>query len=190
MKAALMVFISLGLALRLLLLPGEGMIKLDCPYAEKTKFSINLGGFPFFLAAKVIGDKDPEVSELLASIKAAKIRIYDRTALGEKKLQEVLNFYKEQLRKSEWEVLVSVKDKESTIGVYSLTKGNFVSGLVVLVGKPEELVAVNLAGKIDVTRLSQVGKIAGVDLPQLSSGRKKEQKAVLAQLQSKEVEKP
>jgi len=188
MKAALMVFISLGLALRLLLLPGEGMIKLDCPYAEETKFSVNLGGFPFFLAAKVVGDKDPEVSELLGSIKAAKVRIYNRTTLGEKKFQEVLNFYKEQLQKSEWEVLVSVKDKGSTIGVYSLTEGDFTSGLVVLVGEPEELVAVNLAGKIDITKLSQVGKITGVDLPQLNPGRKEEQKAVLAQSQSKEVE--
>jgi len=173
MKAALMVLVSVGLALRLLLLPGEGMIELDCPYAEKTKFSINLGGFPFFLAAKVMGDKDPEVSELLASIKAAKIRIYDRTALGEKKIQEVLSFYKEQLRKPEWEVLVSVKDKESTVGVYSLAKGDIISGLVVLVGGPDELVVINLAGKIDITELSEVGEIAGVDLnlPELSSGR-------------------
>jgi hypothetical protein len=173
MKAALMVLVSLGLALRLLLLPGEGMIELDCPYAEKTKFSINLGGFPFFLAAKVIGDKDPEVSELLAGIKAAKIRIYDRTALGERELQEALSFYKEQLRKPEWEVLVSVNDKESTVGVYSLAKGDIISGLVVLVAEPDELVVVNLAGKIDITELSQVGEIAGVDLnlPELSSGR-------------------
>ena len=169
----LMVLISLGLALRLLLLPGEGLIKLDCPYAEEARLRLNMGGLPFLIAAKAIGDRDPAASELLASIKAAKIRIYDRTALNRKESEALLNFYKKQLRKSGWEALVSVNDGKSKVGVYSLTKGDVVAGLVVLVGDPEELVVVNLAGKIDINRLSEIDKITGVnfDLPELSSGR-------------------
>ena len=174
MKAALIAFVSLGLALRLLLLPGEGMIKLDCPHAGKPKLRINLGRLPLFLIAKLVEAEDPEASEFLSDIKAVKIRIYDQTTLSEEELEEVLDFYKEQLQRSEWEVLVRVRDEESTVGVYSLTKGDTVSGLVILASEREELVIVNLAGDIDVTRLSQVDGIAGVNLGLSDSGSGKE----------------
>jgi hypothetical protein len=173
MKAVLMILISLGLTLRLMLLPGEGLIDLDCPYIEKPKLRVNLAGLPLFLATKIIGTEEPEVSEFLAGIKAIKIRIYDQTALSGRKFAEVVNFYKEQLHKPEWESLVSVTDEESRIGVYSLTKQDVIRGLLILVGESEELVVVNLAGRIDISKLSEIDEITGVNLnlPELSSGR-------------------
>jgi tetratricopeptide (TPR) repeat protein len=142
----------------------EGMIEIDYPFAGEAKVEVNLAGALFALAAKVVRDDEPETSDFLANLKALKVRIYDRAALGEKGFDEVLKFYEEQLKKEKWDIMARVKEEGSKVGVYSLTKGDIVSGLIVLIGEPGEVVIVNLAGNIDVTKLSQIDKITGMDL--------------------------
>jgi hypothetical protein len=163
------------------------LIDIDYPGAGEAKVEVNLAGPLFTLAAKAVGDEDPEAAEFLASLKAVRVRIYEQAALGGKSFDEVLEFYKKQLQKSKWEVLARVKDKASTVGVYSLTKGkgDIISGLVVLVGNPKEWVIVNLAGEMDVTKLAKINEAAGnvfglpkIDLDEMkpSQEQKKEQK--------------
>ncbi len=165
----------------------EGLIDIDYPGAGEAKVEVNLAGPLFSLAAKAVGDEDPEAAEFLASLKAVRVRIYEQAALGGKSFDEVLEFYKKQLQKSKWEVLARVKDKASTVGVYSLAKGkkDIISGLVVIVGNPKEWVIVNLAGEMDVTKLAKISEAAGsvIGLPEIdldemkpSSEQKKEQK--------------
>jgi len=171
--AFLVVFVSLGF-----ILPSfsaaeeepkiEGMIEIDYPFAEEAKVEVNLAGTLFALAAKMVKDDDPETSEFLANLKAIKVRIYDHAALGEREFSEVLKFYEDQLKKGKWDVLARVKEENSRIGVYSLTSGDAVSGLTVLVGEPEQVVIVNLVGRIDIAKLSklsnlpEIGKIASL----------------------------
>jgi hypothetical protein len=73
------------------------------------------------------------------------------------------------MQKPKWEALARVKDKESTVGVYSLTKEDVISGLVVIVGNPKDFTIVNLAGEIDVTKLARINKAAGniLGLPEI-----------------------
>lgn len=142
----------------------EGMIEIDYPQVGEAKVEVNLVGGLFSLAAKIMKKEEPEASEFLASLEAIKVRIYDKVALGEKTINEVLKFYEEQLQKGKWEILARVREKDSKVAVHLLTDGDIVSGLVVLVGKPEEIIVVNLAGNIDVTKLSQIDKVAGVKL--------------------------
>jgi hypothetical protein len=166
----------------------EGLIDIDYPEAGEAKVEVNLAGPLFSLAAKAVGDEDPEASEFLASLKALRVRIYDQAALGGKSFDEVVGFYKKQMQKPKWEVLARVKDKGSTVGVYSLTKGkeDIISGLVVIVGNPKECVIVNLAGEIDITKLGKINEAATkmlglpeiIDVDEMKSSQeeKKEQK--------------
>jgi len=142
----------------------EGMIDIDYPGAGEAKVEVNLAGALFTLAAKVMAKDDPEASELLANLKAVKVRIYDEAALGGKSFDDVMNFYKEQLKKTKWEIMAKVRDKESTVGVYSLVKKDTVAGLVVLVGNAKEFIVVNLAGDVDLAKLSEIDEITGIDL--------------------------
>lgn len=142
----------------------EGLIEIDCPDAGEARVEVNLVGGVFSLAAKIIEKEEPEASKFLAKLEAVKVRIYDEAVLDEKMSGEVLKFYEEQLRKRKWDVLARVKEKDSKVGVYSLTKGDIVTGLVVLVREPEQLIVVNLAGEVDVTKLSQIDEITGVKL--------------------------
>jgi len=167
--AILVAFISLGFVMPSLSVAEEeskleGLIEIDYPHAAEAKVEVNLAGALFSLAAKAVRDEDPDASEFLTNLKAIKVRIYDEAALGGKSFNEVLEFYKGQLPKSKWEVLARVKDEGSTVSVYSLTKGDVVSGLVVLIGNPEEFIIVNLAGKIDVAKLAEIDQITGANL--------------------------
>ena len=166
----------------------EGLINIDYPEAGEAKVEVNLAGPLFSLAAKAVGEDDPETAEFLASLKAVRVRIYEQAALGGKSFDEILGFYKKQMEKPKWEVLARVKDKASTVGVYSLTKGEgeIISGLVVIVGNPKECVIVNLAGEIDITKLGKINEAATkmLGLPEIidvdemkpSQEEKKEQK--------------
>ncbi|MCD6507584.1 DUF4252 domain-containing protein [Candidatus Poribacteria bacterium] len=142
----------------------EELIEIDYPKAGEAKVEINLEGALFSLVAKAMKKENPDLSEVLSSLKAIKVRIYDRTSLGGGDLNEVLKFYEEQLSRTRWQVLTRVREEKSKIVVYSLTKEDTITGLVVLVGNPEEVVIVNLAGKIDLTRLSELDRITGVDI--------------------------
>lgn len=174
--AVLVAFVSIGLVLpSSVTAETEGLIDIDYPDVGEAKVEVNLVGGVFSLAAKIIQKEEPEASEFLAKLEAVKVRIYDEAALGERSFDEVLKFYKDQLKKEKWEVLASVREKDSKVSVYSLTKGDIISGLVVLVQEPEELVVVNLAGEVDVTKLSQIDKVTGVnlDLAELSFKKRK-----------------
>jgi len=170
-------FISLGLILPLSSTIGEepkieGMINVDYPQPVRAKVEINLSGDLVSLAAKVIQKENPEAYQLLADIKAIKVRVYSKIGEGIDNLSDrtsffndVLRFYEEQLQKEKWDVIARVEDKNSRVGVYLLQKGDIVPGLVVLIGKPpEEVVVVNLAGKIDIAKLSQISKTTGFNL--------------------------
>ena len=168
--------VSLALVSFGLLLPSlsadeiEGLIDIDYPQAGEAKVELNLLGGVFSLAAKIMAKEEPEVSEFLAKLEAVKVRIYDKAALAEEEAGKVLKFYEEQLKKGKWEILARVRDKDSKVCVYSLTRGDIVSGIVVLVQETDELVVVNLAGEVDVTKLSQIDKVTSVklDLPELN----------------------
>jgi tetratricopeptide (TPR) repeat protein len=180
-RTFLMAFICLGFILPSLSAAEEepkveGMIEIDYPYAGEAKVEVNLAGTLFALAAKAVRDENPEASEFLANLEAVKVRIYDQAALGDREIGEVLKFYEGQLKKQKWEVLARVKEEDSRVAVYSLTRGDIVSGLVVLVGgESEDIVIVNLAGNIDISKLSQIDDIAGIDLdlPELDLKKKK-----------------
>lgn len=184
--AACVSFVSISTAQEELKL--EGLIDIDYPGAGEAKVEVNLAGTLFSLAAKAVGEEDPETAEFLAGLKAVRVRIYEQAALGGKSFDEVLEFYKKQMQKPKWEVLARVKDKQSTVGVYSLTKKekDIISGLVVIIGNPKEWVIVNLAGEMDVTKLGKINEAAGnilnlpeiidVDKMKLSPEEKKEQK--------------
>jgi hypothetical protein len=142
----------------------QRLIDIDYPHATEAKVEVNLAGALFALAAKAMGDEDPETADLLSDLESVRIRIYDKAALGGRSFDQVLSFYRKQLQKPTWDVLARVKERESTVGVYSASQGDVVAGLVVLVGNPAQVIVASLAGRINIAKLSQVDKITGVNL--------------------------
>jgi len=168
LKVVLVAIIGIGCLLPSLFSSNEGLIEIDHPYAEGTKVKVNVGKVLLFVASKIAGKEDPEAAKFISGLSAVKVRIYDRSHLWGIEPEEVPRFYERQLREAEWDVMVRVREEESNVAVYSLTKGDNISGLVVIVDKPEELIVVNLAGRIDINNLAQINGItdANINLPE------------------------
>lgn len=139
----------------------DGMINIDFPNAKAAKVEVNLEGDMLSTLAKSMAAQDPEASDFLLNLKGVKVRIYEASALGGKRLEEIMKFYQDQLPKEKWSVMARVNEKDSNVGVYTFTKGEYVAGIVVLVATPSELIAVNVAGKINPAKLAKLPQMYG-----------------------------
>ena len=146
----------------------EGLIELDCPHVGEATVEVNLSGSLLSFATGTIAAQVPELSEFLGGIQAVRVRLYkdmDPQIAGAG-LREVLEFYQVRLQKEKWEVLASVKEGESeALIIYSLPKGNIISGLFALFGEDGELLVVNLAGEMDFAKLPNIDVISSLGLP-------------------------
>ena len=149
----------------------EGMIEVDYPNAGLAKVEVNLTGDMISAATSSMKDK-PEVSEavkFLAKIKSIKVRVYDRLSMKDKTYNDFAKFYEDQLEPGKlWNTVVRVNDENTKVGVYLLkSKRNdgsseeYIPGLTVIVGSPEQVVAVNIAGDIDIAKLAELSKKMG-----------------------------
>lgn len=161
---SLLVFAIFGIAHPYLLAQEakiDGIIDIDYPNAKAAKVEVNLEGEILFTMAKSMAANDPEASKFLLDLKGVKVRIYEAPALEGKSLEEIMKFYQDQLPKEKWKVMARVNEKDSNVGVYTFAKGEYVAGIVVLVASPKELIAVNIAGKIDPAKLAKLPQIYG-----------------------------
>lgn len=151
----------------------EGMIELDLHLGEDAglaKVEVNLTGDMISMAVKSMKEK-PEVSEaakFLADIKSIKVRVYDKSSMKKEVLDDLTKFYEAQLEKGKWNTVVRVNDGDKKVGVYLLkskhsdgSSEEYISGLTVIVGEPEQVVAVNIAGNIDLVKLAELSKKMG-----------------------------
>jgi len=144
----------------------EGILTTDYPDAIEAKVEINITGNLFALAAKAVQDEeDPSLSNFLAGLRALYVRVYETELLKGHKPKSIVKFYEEQLLKKKWKVLARIKENGNMTGVYTLTKDDLIKGLfVVISNQQEDTVVLNLAGKIDLSKLSELDDIAGMDL--------------------------
>ncbi|MBM3243164.1 DUF4252 domain-containing protein [Candidatus Poribacteria bacterium] len=154
----------------------EGVVEVDFPGAPEAKVEVNITGKLFPLAAKAVkSEEEPDLSNFLAGLKALYVRVYGAESLGDKQRKDIAKFYEQKLLKAKWEVLARIKENGKMTGVYTLTQNDVVKGLFAIVSEEQEIVVVNLAGKIDLSKLSELNSIAGMNLnlPDLGTKGKK-----------------
>lgn len=177
------IFISI-LSLTLHIQPGalaaekEGIIEINYPGHAEAKVEVNITGQLFSLAAKAVeNEEDPSLSNFLAGLKALYVRVYETELLMGHPPKIIVKFYEEKLLHARWEVLARIRENGNMTGVYTLTQDDVITGLFVVVSdEQEDTVVVNLAGKIDLAKLSELDDIAGMDLklPDLVGPEKRE----------------
>lgn len=163
----------------------EGVVEIDYPDAAEAKVEVNITGKLFSVAAKVVKDEEePDLSNFLAGLKALYVRVYEPENLGGKRPKDIVKFYEQKLLKAKWEVLARIKENGKMTGVYTLTQNDVVKGLFAVVSEEQELVVVNLDGKIDLSQLSKLDNIAGMNLnlPDLGTNGKKKSPEAEAQI--------
>ena len=108
----------------------------------------------FQMVSKAVSEiEDPEVKDLVKDIRGLKILTTDKNAS---------KYYNEAITKintKEYEVLMTVRDKETNVKF--LTKessSNVIEELLLLVGEPDEFVLMSFVGKLDLQKVAKLAK--------------------------------
>ena len=148
--------------------PGEvDFGKFSRPGAGVNYVEINVKQNLLSLAARLVEKAEPEAAKLLRSIQLVRVNVLgltdDNRGDMEKRAQDV----RSHLEKQNWERTVTVQDKDGQdVGVYVKARGDeALEGLVVIVldGKKQEAVFINIVGDIKPEQLAALGEAMHID---------------------------
>ena len=133
---------------------GKGLILFDFPEPLAAKVEVNLTSKLISLVTKSVSDQ-PEVAELIQMLDGIYVRTYDRGTIDEKKL---VNYFKEKLKKDEWEVLVKIEERGETVEINLLFDEEKVYGIfaIIIPKRSGEATFVNIVGEIAPERIEEL----------------------------------
>jgi hypothetical protein len=130
-------------------------------YSEDERFTVvYIAPKLFHLVAK-IETQDPEwnaVREVVKDLGGLRVLV------GEG-IEDGVSMYKSALSKvpaSEYAELLTVRDKDEHVRIWTKDSGNIIDELLLLVGKPDEFVLLSFTGKIDLDKISSLSKVLDV----------------------------
>ena len=132
----------------------KGLILFDFPEPLAAKVEVNLTAKLINLVTKSVSNQ-PEVVELIQMLDGIYVRTYDRATIDEKKL---VNYFKEKLKKDEWEVLVKIEENSETVEINLLFDEDKVYGIfaIIIPKRSGEATFVNIVGEIAPERIEEL----------------------------------
>jgi hypothetical protein len=133
---------------------------------QEAKVEVNLRNPMLALVSKMVGHDDPELREMLASLKFVRVRVYELTPQIEKEFLSAGTETTNRLDKAGWERIARVRDDDERVDIYfkPSSKAEWIDGVLVI-AVDEDATFVNIVGTIrpeDVGRISDHFDI-GVD---------------------------
>lgn len=143
-------------------------------YAEDERFTVvYVAPKLFHLAAKIETDDEDwnSIREIVKDLGGLRVLAADSISDG-------VALYKSALSKvptNEYSELLTVRDKDEHVRIWTKDSGNIIEELLLLVGKPDEFVLLSFTGKIDLDKISELSKVLDVKgADQLTKIRKTE----------------
>ena len=130
-------------------------------YAEDERFTVvYIAPKLFQLVAKVETDDEDwnNIRQVVKDLGGLRVLAADSIANG-------LEMYKSALSKvpaGEYSELLTVRDKDENVRIWTKDSGNIIEELLLLVGKPDEFVMLSFTGKIDLDKISSLSKVLDV----------------------------
>lgn len=142
---------------------SEGYANLDSPGMSDTDrtISLSLGRTTLRFAARFLDD-DPETQALLRSLDGVRIRIYEvhgDTQRIERNFEKMGN----KLTNDGWAPVMLVNENDELVRMYARTRGDNIRGLTIVSADDEEVVVINVMGKIEPSRFGDVMVALDVD---------------------------
>ena len=135
---------------------------LSASYGEP-KITINLGGTMLNFVGMMSSSESPETSELISKLKGIRVQIY---SLGDN-LDAARNQFsdtKSHLKSSGWEPIVQVNEEDEQVLIYMKMNGASMEGMTVMTVDEEEVMFINIIGKLDPKQLGKVMQGLDVDI--------------------------
>jgi hypothetical protein len=130
-------------------------------YADDERFTVvYIAPKLFHLAAKIETDDEDwnNIREVVKDLGGLRVLAADSIADG-------VALYKSALSKvpaNEYSELLTVRDKDEHVRIWTKDSGNIIEELLLLVGKPQEFVMLSFTGKIDLDKISALSKVLDV----------------------------
>lgn len=126
---------------------------------------VNVGSTLIGLAAKLTEKSEPEVSDLLRSLKSVRVNVVGVDDKNRADLAERIAKARTELEAKGWEQVVKVQEKKESVSVYLKHRGEeAIEGLVVMVvDGDKEAVFVNVVGDIRPEKLALIGERLNIE---------------------------
>lgn len=148
----------------------QSLDKLAARAASKTE--VNLDGTMLKFASGFLGDGDTEeasAKKLIAALKGVYVRVYEFARTGAYTPAD-LQAVRDQLRGSQWKVIVSSHEKDEDVQILVRQEGDTTTGMVILSSEPKEVTVVNIVGPIRPQDLTTLGGQFGI--PKIENKKK------------------
>lgn len=172
LKDSAQVLLVLALVIAALVLSGcgitaprssEGYANLDSPGMSDTdrSMSLSLGRTTLRFAARFMDD-DPETQALLRSLDGVRIRIYEVTG-DTQRIERNFKKMGNKLTNDGWAPIMLVNEDDQLVKMYARSSGDNIRGLTIVSADDEEVVVINVMGKIEPSMFGDVMVALEVD---------------------------
>lgn len=123
---------------------------------EFTSIVVSSKMFELFANVQVDAPENADFKEAIKGLKGIKILAYDQSEKPDAQLTD----FKSAVKKvgSEYEILMSIDDKDEKVRFYILESGNMIKELFMVVGGKNNLFLMSLVGDIDLEKMSTLSK--------------------------------
>jgi len=135
---------------------------LSATYGEP-KISINIGGTLLQFVGAMSGESDPEAANILSELKGVRVFGYpisNDPAVAKEKFSEV----KSSLKSKGWEPVVQINESDEQVLIYMKLNGSAMEGMTVMTVDDEEVMFINIIGKLDPKQIGKVMHNFDVDI--------------------------
>ena len=119
--------------------------------------NVTLGGIVLNIAARLVGDEDPEAREVLKGLDSIEVRSFEFDSDNAYSKGDV-DIVRRQLAGPNWSRIVQASKREDgeLVDVYVCIENQKPVGLAVIASEPRALTIVNMIGSIDIDRLARI----------------------------------
>jgi hypothetical protein len=135
---------------------------LSATYGEPS-IQINIGGALLQFAGLFVEESDPEAHAVMSELKGVRVLGYQTDndpEVAKQKFGEV----KKTLKSDGWEPVVQVNEHDEQVLIYMKLKDSVMEGMTVMTVDTEEVMFINIIGKIDPRQVGKVMKSFDVDV--------------------------
>jgi len=137
----------------------DAIMKYFSKYVDDERFSVvYIGPKMFGMVAKIdIEDMEPEVQEVIRSMKGLRILHTEQNAL---------QYYNEALKAintNEYELLLTARENGENVRFMVKDKGDIVEELLMLVGGEKNFALLSFLGNIDLKKVGKLAKALNID---------------------------
>ena len=141
---------------------NDAIAKFFSKYQGDETFSqVTISGKMFSMMANIDGDTQEEKSMISAISKIKGLKI-----LKKSEARNSRELYKEAMTMiptSEFEELMTVRDKDKDMKFFTKEAGGKISELVMVMGGNDEFLVMSLFGEIDLKEMGKIGKSVNID---------------------------